>query len=631
MPAPSHDSTDGRLQSGFRLGGLSVDPNTGEVIGSGGTEKLDPKVMSVLLVLAQNAGQVVLREDLISLLWPKVVVTDEVLTRCVYELRRQLTQAAGDDRFKELIETLPKRGYRLRGEVSPSPKTLIRLRRNWRRAAIAIATVAIVAAIVVGMFVPVMDSVNPPQGMDATPFSIAVLPFVDLSPGRDQGYLADGMAEELLNMLAQVPDLKVIARTSSFAFKGKNVEIGEIAKKLNVAYILEGSVQTSGSRLRVTAQLVRAADGSQLWSNRYDRTMDDIFAVQNEIANAVVSELKIKLLGTAPKARGRNPEAFALYLKARYVGQQLTPLAYEQAITLYRQAVKLEPRYAEAWEGLANTYGNQALDNVHLSDEVFPVAIEAAQRALALDPQFALAHARLGWIAIYYNQDYSRASRHLKHALELDEGNPAIIEVAAVLLRRIGRLDQAIALGEYAVGRDPLNADAYFDLGLAYKYARQWDAAIAQFRSVIALSPSAVGARGAIGEVRILQGKPEAALAEAQLETDHAWQLHVESLAFQALDRLAESEAALTEMIDSRGIKSATFIVEEAAFRGEIDRAFYWLDQAAEVRDPDLGALWLSPFCENLHNDPRWQRFLRKHGMAPEQLAAVKFDFELPR
>jgi tetratricopeptide (TPR) repeat protein len=271
------------------------------------------------------------------------------------------------------------------------------------------------------------------------------------------------------------------------------------------------------------------------------------------------------------------------------------------------------------------------IDSIWRSDEAFRLASEAALRALALDPQYAQAHARLGWIAINYDRDLRSAARHLSHALVLDPNNTDIIEWAALLFRRIGHLDQAIEIGNYLVVHDPLNSDAHLELGLAHKYAGHWDAAITHYLSALALSPSAMGARGVIGEVLVLQGNPKAALAEVRFETDAAWRLHVETLAQQALGQSAASEAALAKMIESHGDKNASYIVEEAAFRGDTDRAFEWLDKAAQSRDPSLGAIPLSPFCENLHKDPRWLPYLRKNGMAPEQLAAIEFDFTLPK
>ena len=538
----------------FQLGELRIDPSTGEVQGPSGCETLDRKVMDVFVDLARHAGQVVPREDLLARLWPRVVVTDEVLTRCIYELRRQLALAGGDEHYKDLIETMPKRGYRLNGEVTFSAIPNARSaqpRPKWFYPAISAIAMALIALMVVlGQRIDGNAANSGSEPAAAALNSIAVLPFVDMSADKNQEYMADGMAEELLNLLSQVPDLKVIARTSSFAFKGQNVDVSEIAKRLNVAHLLEGSVRTSGNRLRVTAQLVRTADGTHLWSNTYDRQLDDIFAVQDEIARAVVTELKIKLLGAAPKARGRVPEAYALFLKARDIGEQHTPLAYEQSISLYRQALELDPGYAEAWDGLANNYGYLGIDSIWRSDEAFRLASEAAHKALALDPQYAQAHARLGWIAINYDRDLRSAARHLSHALELDPSNTDIIEWAGLLLRRIGRLDQAIEIGKYLVVHDPLNADAHFELGLAHKYAGHWDAAITQYRSALALSPSAMGGHGVIGEVLVLQGNAKAALAEVRFETDAAWRLHVESLAHHALGQSAASEAALAEMIE---------------------------------------------------------------------------------
>jgi tetratricopeptide (TPR) repeat protein len=306
-------------------------------------------------------------------------------------------------------------------------------------------------------------------------------------------------------------------------------------------------------------------------------------------------------------------------------------LAYEQSISLYRQALELDAGYAEAWDGLANNYAYQGIDSIRRSDEAFRLASEAAHKALALDPQYAQAHARLGWIAINYDRDLRSAARHLSHALELDPSNMEIIEWAGLLLRRIGRLDQAIEIGKYLVVHDPLNVDAHLELGLAHKYAGHWDAAVSQYRSALALSPSAMGGRGVIGEVLVLQGNAKAALAEVRFETDAAWRLHVESLAHHALGQSAASEAALAEMIESHGDTNASYIVEEAAFRGDTNLAFEWLEKAAQQRDPSLGAIALSQFCENLHKDPRWLPYLRKQGMAPEQLAAIKFDFTLPK
>src|SRR6187455_1989483 len=221
-----------------------------------------------------------------------------------------------------------------------------------------------------------------------TDASIAVLPFVNMSADKEQEYFADGISEELLNLLAQVPELRVIARTSSFSFKGKEVDIAEIARRLNVANVLEGSVRKSGDTLRITAQLIRASDSSHLWSQTYDRQMTDVFKVQDEIAAAVVEQLKITLLGNAPKARATDPQAYALFLQGREVARQFSAASFAQAVDLYRQALAIDPEYAPAWDGLADAYFNQMDFAVISQDQGLPLAKEAIGQTLKIDAQY---------------------------------------------------------------------------------------------------------------------------------------------------------------------------------------------------------------------------------------------------
>ena len=469
-----------------------------------------------------------------------------------------------------------------------------------------------------------------PAAAIATDVSIAVLPFVNMSPDKDQEYFAEGLSEELLNLLAQVPQLRVIARTSSFSFKGKGVDITAIARRLNVANVLEGSVRKSGDTLRITTQLIRASDSSHLWSQTYDRQMTDVFKVQDEIAAAVVDELKIKLLAAAPQARATDSRAYALYLQARTIGRQNTAAAYERAVGLYQQALALDPAYAAAWVGLAGTYCEQVNEGLRVNDEGIRLAREATDKALALDPRFGPAYAQLGWIALYYDRDLQAAARHLEQALALEPSNPDIIGTAAVLARRLGQLDKAISIGRYQVARDPVNSDDHHRLGLAYRYAGLLDDAIAEFRTTLALSPDATGTHLVIGEILLQKGDPDAALVEIQKEPLEARRLGSLSMAYHALGRKVESDAALAELIEKYEKTSADFIAIALAYRGEADLAFEWLDKAVRYHDTNLGSIAVYPMIASLHNDRRWLPFLRKLGMAPEQLAAIKFDVKLP-
>ena len=254
--------------------------------------------------------------------------------------------------------------------------------------------------------------------------------------GKDQEYFSDGIAEELLNLLAKIPQLRVISRSSAFSYKGKDLKLPQVAEELNVAHILEGSVRKAGNQVRITAQLIEARSDTHLWSETYDRSLDNIFAVQDEIAAAVVAQLKLKLLGAAPKAKPTDPKAYALYLQARQLGRQYTPEGFERAIALYQQALAIDPNDAAAWDGLAAIYGTQAAMGLRPIDEGHRLARDAVAKALAIDPDYAPAHATLGGIAQEYDGDLAAAARHLERALALEPNNTGIIGNAAVLARR---------------------------------------------------------------------------------------------------------------------------------------------------------------------------------------------------
>ena len=302
-----------------------------------------------------------------------------------------------------------------------------------------------------------------------------------MSQAKDQGYFSDGISEELLNLLAKIPQLKVAARTSSFSFKGKQVEIPEIARQLHVANVLEGSVRKSGDQLRITVQLIRAAEGYHLWSETYDRKMDDIFKIQDEIADEVVKRLKITLLGAAPKVRQTDPEAYALTLQARALGRENTPEAFTKADALLHEALTIDPGYVVAWERLAGNFINITGQGLLPSEEGYARAREAAEKALAIDPDYAPAHSALGWIAMSQN-DLAGAARHYERACALDPTDLVVLNSTANFLGKLGRLDEALALMEAIVRRDPLNVTTRANLSSMQVDAGRYDAAIASLR-----------------------------------------------------------------------------------------------------------------------------------------------------
>ena len=459
--------------------------------------------------------------------------------------------------------------------------------------------------------------------------SIAVLPFVNMSSDKEQEYFTDGISEELLNLLAKIPELKVIGRTSSFQFKGKNEDLRTIGQKLSVAHLLEGSVRKSGDKIRLTAQLIRADDGTHLWSETYDRTLDDIFLVQDEIAGEVVKALKVTLLGAAPTVRETDPQAYALYLQAVQLGRQRTPEAFKQSDALYQKALALDPAYAPAWDGLSRNYANEALLGLHSYEEGMRLAREAADKALAIDPDYAPAHARLGFLAMIQS-DLAGAARHFERALALNPSDLGVLVNASDMIRSLGRLNEAIAIGEYVAARDPVNVTALSNLGIHYIAAGRFDEAVTQLRTVLSLAPGSQGVHFNVGLALLLKGQLEPALAELQQETSEMWRMIGLPMAYHALGRTVDSDAALAALKKAYEKDAPYNVAYVHAFRGEADRAFEWLDKAVEYGDPALSDIATDNLFTNIHSDPRWLPFLRKHGMAPEQLAAIKFDVKAP-
>ena len=463
-----------------------------------------------------------------------------------------------------------------------------------------------------------------PGGSAKAATSIAVLPFIDMSPTKDQEYFSDGISEELLNLLAQVPQLQVTARTSSFSFKGKNVAIPEIAKRLHVTHVLEGSVRKAGNTVRITAQLIDASTGTHLWSQTYDRTLDDVFVVQDEIAADVVRQLKVKILDAPPRVRETTPQAYALYLQAVQMARKRSRDGYVQSDSLLRSVQAADPHYAPAWSLLASNLINEVTIGMQTKDQGFARAREAALRALEIDPEFARAHASLGSIAIFQS-DLAAAAEHFQRALELDPADLFVLGNSSAVLKSLGRLDDAIALDEAVVLRDPVNTNWSFNLACAQNWAGRYDQAIVSLRTVLSLSPEFGGAHLVLGESFLGKGDGAGALAEIRQEASEPFRMMGLPMAFHALGRTSDSDTALTSLITKYGKEAPYDIAYVYAYRGDRDRAFEWLDKAAVVHDPSLVLILVENLFANLHSDPRWLPFLRTIGKGPEQLEKITF------
>jgi adenylate cyclase len=459
---------------------------------------------------------------------------------------------------------------------------------------------------------------------DASMRSIAVLPFVNFSDDPANVYFSEGLSEELLNMLAAIPELQVTARTSSFSFKDKDLDVPTIGRSLNVANVLEGSVRKSGDQLRITAQLINVENGFHLWSETYDRNMDDIFAVQDEIANAVVGALRVSILGETPRARETDPEAFAAYLYALHHYQQRTNDGYEQAVKYAQQAVEIDPDYAPAWNLLGATYSNQAINGQLPFNEAHELSLLANEKALEIDPNFALAYSARAWVAMRYERDYAASARYFQQALALAPDNPIIMGNAAVLASTLGRIDEAIDLQRRSLALNPISTVGHSNLSDQLARAGRPADAIDAARLAIELAPANASARVNLAAAYLLSNQPEKAIDEVGKANYALYKLFIESIAYELLARTDESIEAVTRMTELYSNDHAFLIAGVYASRNDVETAFEWLYRAVSDGQSTSG-IRSDPFLNNLHGDPRWNPLLARLGLSDEQIVAIEF------
>jgi TolB-like protein len=484
-----------------------------------------------------------------------------------------------------------------------------------------IATVAVIVALgaAVGLgfyFWSSSHKAAPPASVAViSDKSIAVLPFTDMSEKKDQEYFADGMAEEIIDLLVKIPGLKVISRTSSFQFKGKTQDLRSIGAQLGVAYVLEGSVRKSGDRLRVTAQLINSRDGTQLWSQTYDRDLSDVLKMQDEIAIALVRALQIEVgadeIGSRPALR--NTEAYTLYLRGEHAADSFDQQGLEQAAGYFQRAIELDPSFAAAENELAHAYmalGVYGFMPTALACEKARLADEAAVK---LDSNLAIAHAALGELHRACDWDWGAADRDLKQALALAPNDGNVLFLGAIQSLNAGRLDEALQRMSAASAKSPLSPDPYYALNIIQLRRGRLVEAEAAGRRALELRPTYAGGHYFIAIALLLRGQLQAALMEAMKETQEVTRLGGTAMAYFAMGAKADSDAALAQMIKSQADNHPYFIGQVYAFRGEPDEALQWLERAYEQKDS--GGLPMSkgdPLFKKIEGDPRYKSFLKK-------------------
>jgi TolB-like protein/Tfp pilus assembly protein PilF len=447
--------------------------------------------------------------------------------------------------------------------------------------------------------------------------SIAVLPFADMSPEGDQAYFSDGIAEELLNVLTGLKELRVISRSSSFALRDDGLSIPEVAEKLNVAYVLEGSVRKADNQVRITVQLIEARSDTHLWSETYDRELDRIFQIQDEIAAAVVNGLKITLLDAIPRSRETDTEVYSLYLRGKYL---ITPPQgdredLENALTAFKQGLAIDPDYAPAWLGLSWAYEFVRREEILPKEQAVALAREAVERALAIDDNLALAWSSLSYLKKKYEWDWQGAKAAADKALRLDPNNVDVLLGTGSVASSLGQLDKSIELFERAVALDPLGLTGLASLGERYLARGRYDEALELFHRILVLYPEQPGALESIAKTYLRQGNPERALAEMEkLPYSH----RLNSLKAEALFIMGdeeESRALTSEFLNTKAEFGPFRKAGIYAWRGENDEAFKFLEIAFEQHNPGLANILIYEAYHHLEADPRYPVFLEKLGL----------------
>jgi TolB-like protein/Flp pilus assembly protein TadD len=486
-----------------------------------------------------------------------------------------------------------------------------------KRIAIAATAVVVALGIAVGLGLYVWSSKHGASQAPATAVitdkSIAVLPFVDMSEKKDQEYFSDGLSEELIDMLTRVPELSVPARTSSFYFKGKQTTIANIAKELGVANVLEGSVRKNGRTIRITAQLIRADTSYHVWSQTYDRELDDIFKVQDEIAAAVVSALRASL--SMNEVRGTpkslNADSYTLLMQAEYFLLRDTRENQQKAFEYYQQAVDSDPMSAKAWAGLSRVTANLWAYGDIPWKRAFRDALQWAERAVALDPQLADAHIALGKVYLNLGQDYATAKQEFDMARTLDPENAVVLFWSADSALAASDLANAMQFLRQAAHKDPLDGEIYLSLGDTYNYAGRFVEAEKSYRKALDLIPARAGLHSALGFALLAKGEHEEGLQEITREIEAGERDTSLAIAYQILGRMSEARSALARLEATRGQVDAFAIAQIYGLRGDREGTFLWLDRAYQQHEYFMH-IKVDPWFDSVRGDPRYKALLRK-------------------
>lgn len=593
----------------YSFGQFRLDATERVLLRDGSPVSLTPKAIETLVVLVENSGHIVEKDDLMKSVWPDTFVSEDSLTRNVSLLRKILGDAT-DDQF---IETLPRRGYRFTANVELDDDSDVIISR---RARMRIIT----------------EEVDDEEGdartskrlsLKAAVRSLAVLPFKSLGSDSADEYLGLGLADALITKLSNIRQVIVRPTSAVLKYVGLSEDTASIGRQLQVEAVLEGGIQRVGDRFRVTVQLISVEEGAPVWAETFNEKFTDIFGVEDSVSEQVVAALTLKLSEAESKLLTKryteDPEAYEAYLKGRHFCNKRTPEGLKKAIEYFEQAIGFDPNYALAYAGLADCY-NIAGFWVYLSPEdAFPKAAAAATEALKLDDTLAEAHASLAWATLHYDRDRLTAEMEYMRAIELNPGYVTAHQWYALLLMQEARFGEASSELRRAQEIDPLSLAVNFNIGLLLIFTKRYDEAIAELRRTLELEPNYFIARSFLALSYWFKAMPEECLAEYQRCVDlSSANLAALGFGYAITGNSAEARAVLHELEDgvSYAYVSPVSLAQIYLHLGETDRAIEYLERGYRERDPWL--LWnkVNPVFDSLHSDPRFQDLLARIGLS---------------
>ena len=615
----------------YRFGPFVLDPRQRTLVRADAPVVLTPKAFDVLLFLVQNPNRLVTKEELLHAVWGGTFVEEGNLTQYISHIRKALGDNPEDTR---LIVTIARKGYQFTAAVTVAeaadttkqaavhiapaepPARDVRSRASWYRWKASVALASPVVLLVAG-FVSWERVRAPGPATSQHKVMLAVLPFQNLTGDPQKEYLADGLTEEMISQLGRLApgQLGVIARTSVMGYKHKDERLDQIGRDLSVEYVLESSLRESATHLRLTAQLIHVKDQTHLWSKDYDYPANDILSVEDDVANAVAQEVRVRLTSRQQPSVGQSyqvsPEAFESYLRGFYFFQRNTNSDTEMAAKYYERATQLDPSYALAWAGLSRVRHWQANVGLLPRTEGQRLARQAVERALALNPNLAAAHIEMGRIQELDDFDWVEADASFQRAAALEPWNPEGLRMAASSALHLGRFDRALQLSRRAADLDPLSPESYENLSEMEFYGGLLERAEADSRKALELSPDVWPGHILSSKIYLVQGRPQEALREIELVRYEEFRDALYPIAYHALGKGKESDTALREYIDKYQ-HAAYLIAEVYAFRNQPDEAFQWLDRAYGEHNNGLIGIKLDPFLKSLRHDVRYAALLKK-------------------